>query len=77
MWLMLQQDTPDDYCIATGEIHTVREFCEIAFKHAGLTIEWQGDKGSLHEVGYDLEAKKVVVRIDPKFFRPVDNDFML
>lgn len=75
MWLMLQQDKPDDYVIATGETHKVREFVELAFKEAGIYIEWQGT--GLEEVGIDKESKKVVVRVNEKFYRPAEVDLLL
>ncbi len=70
MWLMLQQDEPDDYVIATGESHTVREFVELAFKVVGIDIVWEG-KG-LDERGVDFKTGKVLVKVDPKFFRPAE-----
>jgi len=75
MWLMLQQDKPDDYVLATGETHTVREFCEIAFKHVGIDIVWQG-KGE-KEKGIDRRTNKVLIEIDPKYFRPTEVDLLL
>ena len=74
MWLMLQSDDPDDYVIATGETHSVREFCELAFEIAGLPIKWQG-KG-LQEVAID-PAGNTVIRIDPNYFRPAEVDLLL
>lgn len=70
MWLMLQQDKPDDFVIATGEQHTVREFCSLAFGFVGIDIEWKG-KG-LEEKGYDKKTNKLVVCVSPKFYRPTD-----
>lgn len=75
MWLMLQQDTPDDYVIATNETRTVREFVETAFAHVGINIEWQGT--DVNEVGIDKDTKKTVVKINPKFFRPAEVDILL
>jgi len=75
MWMMLQQDTPDDYVVATGEMHTVREFIEESFKYAGRRIEWQG-KG-VDEVGIDTATNKVAVRIDPRYFRPAEVEQLL
>lgn len=78
MWRILQQDEPDDYVLATGEGHTVREFCELAFKETGVTIEWRGEKGSVEEVGVDAEnPERVLVRVDPKYFRPTEVDLLL
>jgi GDPmannose 4,6-dehydratase len=70
MWLMLQQDKPDDYVIATGETHSIREFCEEAFKIAGYDIEWQGE--GLEEKGIDRLSRKILIDIDPKYFRPTE-----
>lgn len=70
MWLMLQQDTPDDFVIATGVQHTVREFTELAFKHCGITIEWQGS--GLDEKGIDKATGRVLVEVSPAFYRPTD-----
>ena len=75
MWLMLQQPAPDDYVIATGETHTVRELCERAFAHAGITLEWRG-KG-VEEVGVDARSGNAVVRVDPRYFRPTEVDFLV
>jgi GDPmannose 4,6-dehydratase len=71
MWLMMQADAPDDYVIATGETHSVREFCELAFEIAGLPIAWRGE--GLKEVAVD-KAGQVRVRIDPRYFRPAEVD---
>jgi GDPmannose 4,6-dehydratase len=70
MWLMLQQDEPDDYVIATGVQHTVREFATLAFKHVGIDIEWQGT--GVDEKGIDKSTGKVVVAVSPDFYRPTD-----
>ena len=70
MWLILQHDTPDDFVIATGEMHTVREFCSIAFKELGINLKWEG-KG-IDEKGIDTETEKVIVEVDPQFFRPTE-----
>lgn len=76
MWMMLQNDTPDDYVLATGETHTVREFVEKAFQHAGITIEWKGE--GVEEIGVDASNKeRVIVRIDPEYFRPTEVDLLL
>lgn len=74
MWLMLQQDVPDDFVLATGETHTVREFMELAFKAAGHTISWSGK--DTDEVGQD-ETGRVVVRINSKFYRPAEVDILV
>lgn len=70
MWLMLQQDKPDDYVIATGEMHSVREFIEKAFGILDMNIKWQGS--GVDEVGIDTKSGKTVVRIDTRFFRPTE-----
>ncbi len=70
MWLMLQQDTPDDYVIATGEAHSVREFVELAFEAVGIDVQWEG-KG-LDEKGVDTKTGKLLVHVEPEFFRPAE-----
>lgn len=70
MWLILQHDKPDDFVIATGVQHTVRDFVEKAFKENGITIRWEGS--GLDEKGYDTETGKVLVCVNPKWFRPTD-----
>ncbi len=75
MWRMLQQDQPDDYVIATGEMHTVREFIENSFAFVGRTIAWQGK--DQNEIGIDTSSGKTVVRIDAKYFRPAEVEQLL
>lgn len=75
MWLMLQQDKPDDYVIATNETRTVREFVEIAFAEAGMPLRFEGT--GVDEVGIDINTGKTVVRVNPKFFRPAEVDLLL
>lgn len=75
MWLMLQQDKPDDYVIATNETRTVREFVETAFSHVGIEIQWQG-KG-VDETGINKANGKTIVKINRKFFRPAEVDILL
>ena len=75
MWLMLQQEKPEDFVIATGEQHTVREFCTLAFKYAGIEMEWQGE--GLAEKGIDKNTGKVLVEVDPKYFRPAEVQTLL
>jgi GDPmannose 4,6-dehydratase len=70
MWLMLQQPEPDDYVLATGESHSVREFVERAFAHVDYTIEWRGR--GVDETGVDTKTGKVLVKIDPRYFRPTE-----
>ena len=78
MWRMLQVDEPDDYVLATGETHTVREFVEKAFGHIGITIVWKGEMGTVDEVGVDSkDDERVLVRIDPRYFRPTEVDLLL
>jgi GDPmannose 4,6-dehydratase len=75
MWLMLQHDTPEDFVIATGETHTVREFATLAFKEAGIDLEWQGT--GVDEKGIDKATGRVLVEVDPKYFRPAEVDILL
>ncbi len=75
MWLMLQHDTPEDFVIATGEMHTVREFCTLAFKEAGINLRWEGV--GLDEKGIDEASGKILVEVDPKYFRPAEVEQLL
>ncbi len=75
MWLMLQADKPDDYVIATGEQHTVREFCELAFREVGIELEWQGT--GIEEKGISRVDGRVLVEVDPKYFRPAEVETLL
>ncbi len=75
MWLMLQQEEPEDFVIATGEMHTVREFTTLAFKEAGIELEWQGN--GIDEKGIDKAKGKVLVEVDPKYFRPAEVEQLL
>jgi len=88
MWLMLQQDQPEDYVIATGESHSVREFVNLAFNHAGIEIEWRGkevdEKGivqslasNLHPPTSNLRIGDAIIEIDPRYFRPTEVEFLL
>lgn len=72
MWLIMQQDTPDDFVIATGEQHTVRDFTEKAFAANGMTVRWEGQ--GVDEKGYDAESGKLLVSVNPQWFRPTDVD---
>lgn len=74
MWRMLQQDTPDDYVLATNETHTVREFAETSFREAGIEIAWRGS--SVHEKGYDAKTGRLLVEVDPHFFRPAEVELL-
>ena len=72
---MLQQEKADDYVIATGEMHSVREFIELAFHYVGISVEWQGE--GVNEKGIDANTKKVLIEIDPKYFRPTEVEQLL
>ena len=74
-WLMLQQDEPDDFIIATGEQHSVREFIEVSANRLGIKIKWQGSKED--EIGINADNNKVIVRIDPRYYRPTEVDSLL
>ena len=74
MWLMLQQDKPDDYVLATNETHTVREFVEAAFRELGITVRWEGT--GVNEKGYDSETGKLLVDVNPEFYRPAEVEFL-
>ena len=74
-WLMLQQDSPEDFTISTGEQHTVREFLEIAAKEVGIDIEWSGT--DINEIGRDKVSGNIIVRIDKRYFRPTEVDSLL
>lgn len=75
MWLMLQQDQPDDFVIGTGETHTVREFVEKTFSQLGITLAWRGS--GVAQVGYDVKTEAIIVRIDERYFRPAEVDYLL
>jgi len=75
MWLMLQQDTPDDYVVATNETHSVREFVEAAFKAINTEIAWEGE--GINEKGIDKNTGKVLVEVSPEFFRPSEVDLLI
>jgi GDPmannose 4,6-dehydratase len=75
MWLMLQQDVPDDYVLATGETHTIREFIEKAFKLRGFNIKWKGENEN--EIGYDEETGRELIFIDKKYYRPTEVDILI
>ena len=74
MWMMLQQDKPDDYVLATNETHTVREFVEAAFGELGISVRWEGS--GVHEKGYDEETGKLLVDVNPEFYRPAEVEFL-
>lgn len=75
MWLMLQQTEPDDYVVATGETHSVREFAEKVFARLDMPLEWKGS--GVHEKGIDSKTGRIVIEIDPKYFRPAEVDLLL
>ena len=75
MWLMLQQDEPDDLVIATGETHSVREFVELAFGEVGIEIEWKRE--GVDEVGVDKETGDVLIEVDPRYYRPTEVDILI
>ena len=75
MWLMLQHDTPEDFVIATGEQHSVREFTERAFREVGINLRWEGE--GINERGIDTATGRVLVEVDPKYFRPAEVETLL
>jgi GDPmannose 4,6-dehydratase len=75
IWLMMQQSTPDDYVLATGEAHSVREFIELAFAETGRRIAWRGRGES--EEGFDMGSGEVLVKVDPRYFRPTEVDLLI
>lgn len=75
MWMMLQQDQPDDFVIATGETHTVKEFVEKAFAHVGINVRWEGS--GVDEVGINTATGEAIVKVDPRYFRPTEVDHLL
>ena len=74
MWLMLQQEKPDDFVIATGSVHSVREFAETAFKMVGFDIVWEGE--GINEIGLDANTGKVIIQVDPNYFRPTEVEYL-
>jgi GDPmannose 4,6-dehydratase len=75
MWAILQQDTPEDFVIATGEQHTVREFVDLAFGYCGIQLDWQGS--DIEEKGINPETGRVMVEVDPKYFRPAEVETLI
>jgi GDPmannose 4,6-dehydratase len=75
MWLILQHDIPEDFVIATGEMHTVREFATLAFKEVGIELRWEGE--GVNEKGIDVKTGKSLVEVDPKYFRPCEVEQLL
>lgn len=74
MWLMLQHDEPEDFVIATGEMHSVREFCTLAFAEAGIKLRWEGE--GVNEKGIDKLTGRIIVEVDPKYFRPSEVELL-
>jgi len=78
MWMMLQMDEPDDYVLATGETHTVREFVEKSFAAVDVAIKWKGERGSVDEIGVDAtDESRTIVKVDPQYFRPTEVDLLI
>lgn len=75
MWMMLQQDEPEDFVVATGKMYTVRQFVEKAAKHIGVDIIWKGE--GVDEKGYDAKTGKLIVEVDPKYFRPAEVELLI
>jgi len=75
MWLILQHQTPDDFVIATGQMHSVREFCTLAFAEAGIEIRWEGENEN--EKGIDIKTGNVLIEVDPKYYRPTEVEQLL
>lgn len=75
MWLMLQHDEPEDFVIATGQMHSVKEFCTLAFAEAGIDLQWKGE--GIEEKGIDKATGQVLVEVDPKYFRPAEVEQLL
>lgn len=75
MWLMMQQDEPEDFVLATGQTTSVREFCEMAFKHAGIELEWKGE--GVNEKGINKATGEPVIEVDPQYFRPTEVDLLI
>lgn len=77
IWMMMQHDKPDNYVLASEETHSVREFVELAFQEIGISIEWQGERGSTNEFGVDPKNGNILVRVHPKYFRPIDIETLI
>ncbi len=75
MWRILQQDIPEDFVLATGQTHTVRSFCEKAFKHVGIQLRWEGE--GVNENGIDEKTGKEIISIDPRYFRPTEVEMLI
>ena len=77
MWLMLQQDKPEDFVIATGVTTKVRDFVTMSFKYAGIDLEWKGETGTVTEYGVDKKSGKTIIKVDPEYFRPTEVDLLI
>lgn len=77
IWRMMQHKTPQNYVLATGETHSVREFVELAFGEIGVDIEWRNDRGSLEEYGVDSKTGRTLVQVNPKYYRPIDIETLI
>ena len=75
MWQMLQQEKPNDFVIATGKFYSIRNFVTLAFKYVDIDLEWKGE--GVNEVGVDKKTGKILVQVDPKYFRPSEVEFLL
>ena len=75
MWMMLQQDDPDDFVMATGETHTVREFCDLTFKELDIELEWKGKNEN--EKGIDKKTEKIIIEVDPQYYRPTEVEILI
>jgi len=75
MWLMMQQEIPDDFVLATGVTHTVRHFCDLAFSHIGIELDWKGE--GVEEKGVDRKTGRVLIEIDPRYFRPTEVELLV
>lgn len=75
MWLMMQQEKPEDFVLATGETHTVRKMCDLAFKHAGIELAWEGE--GVNEKGINSATGEVLVEVDPQYFRPTEVELLI
>jgi GDPmannose 4,6-dehydratase len=75
MWLILQHNSPEDFVIATGQMHSVREFCTLAFAEAGISIKWEGENEN--EKGIDVKTGNTLIEVDPRYYRPTEVDQLL
>ena len=74
---MMQHETPDNYVLASGETHSVREFVELAFDEIGVNVEWHGERGSTNEYGVDASSGMTLIKVNPKYFRPIDIETLI